>query len=96
MRYEKKSDLPDTIRDVLPEAAQQIYLEAYQRSYDDYEEGKGGQLSRGSVAHRDGWMALQHEYEQDKETGEWHRKDEESREAGGEEEGMRNVLKKVR
>jgi cation transport regulator ChaB len=30
MRYESISDLPETLRDVLPERAQEIYLEAYQ------------------------------------------------------------------
>jgi cation transport regulator len=93
MRYEKKSDLPATIRDILPEEAQQVYLEAYQRSYDDYEEGEGGDLSRESVAHRDGWTALQREYRQNRETGEWQRRGEESPEAGEEEEGIIDTLK---
>jgi len=94
MRYEKTEDLPDTIRDVLPEEAQDIYLEAYQRSYDNYQEGEGGELSRESVAHRDGWTAVQQEYEQDKETGEWHRRGEEITEEG--EEGERGVIDKLK
>ena len=30
--------MPETLRDVLPERAQEIYLEAYPKSYDEYEE----------------------------------------------------------
>jgi cation transport regulator len=94
MRYEKKSDLPDTIRDVLPHEAQELYLEAYQKSYDNYKAPEGGELSQESVAHRDGWTAVQQEYEQDKETGEWHRKGEESSETGDEEgKGVIDKLK---
>lgn len=95
MRYEKKSDLPYTIRDVLPEEAQEIYLKAYQKSYDKYEEAEGGELSQESVAHRDGWTAVQHEYEQNKETGKWHRKDQGVSEAGGG-QGAKGIISKLK
>jgi cation transport regulator len=76
MRYENKSDLPPTIRDVLPEHAQELYLQAYQKAWDEYEKGHG-YLSRDGSAHQRGWTAVQHEYVQDQGTGEWHRMGEE-------------------
>jgi cation transport regulator len=72
MRYENKSDLPPTIRDVLPERAQELYLAAYQRAWDAYEQGQG-YLSRDVMAHQQGWTAMRHEYTQDQGTGEWYR-----------------------
>jgi len=77
MRYESKSDLPPTIRDVLPEYAQELYLQAYQKGWDEYKEGQG-YLSRDGVAHQRGWTAVQHEYVQDQGTGKWHRIGQES------------------
>jgi cation transport regulator len=77
MRYESISDLPETLRDVLPERAQEVYLEAYQKSYDEYEEERGGQASRESVAHRDAMAAVKREYVHDEERGKWYRKGEE-------------------
>jgi cation transport regulator len=72
MRYENRSDLPRTIRDVLPEPGQDIYLRAYQKAWDMYTEGQG-YLSRDVMAHQQGWTALQHEYVQDQGTGKWRR-----------------------
>jgi cation transport regulator len=76
MRYETIGDLPDTIKTVLPEEAQEIYLEAYQKSWDNYKEHMGGELSQASVAHRDGWSAMKKVYIEDEKTGEWYRRDE--------------------
>jgi cation transport regulator len=42
MRYETKKDLPATIRDVLPEDAQEIYMEAYNSRWDAYGEESNG------------------------------------------------------
>ena len=72
MGYESKSDLPPTIRDVLPEHAQELYLQAHQKGWDEYEEGQG-YLSRDGVAHQRGWTAVQLEYIHDQGTGKWHR-----------------------
>ena len=72
MRYESTSDLPSTMRDVLPERAQGIYLRAYNQAWDEYQEGHG-YLSRDGVAHQRGWTCVQHEYAQDQRTGKWHR-----------------------
>jgi cation transport regulator len=71
MRYENKSELPPTIRDILPEHAQDLYLQAYQKAWDEYEEGQG-YLSRDTMAHQQGYTAVRHEYVQDQGTGKWH------------------------
>ena len=71
MRYESQSDLPPTIRDVLPERAQELYLEAYNQGWDEYDENQG-YLTRDGVAHQRGWTAVRHEYVQDQGTGLWH------------------------
>jgi cation transport regulator len=72
MRYASKSDLPPTVRNVLPEPAQELYLEAYNQGWDQYKEGQG-YLSRDGVAHQRGWTAVRHVYVQDQGTGKWHR-----------------------
>jgi cation transport regulator len=92
MRYESINDLPETLQDILPEEAQQIYLEAYQKSYDRYKEERGGQATRESVAHRDGMAAVKREYVHDEETGNWYPKGEEP----SEEEGDKGVLDELK
>ncbi|MFP4395137.1 MAG: ChaB family protein [Anaerolineales bacterium] len=84
MRYEKIEDMSQTLQDVLPEEAQEIYLEAYQESWDSYKEHMGGELDRAAVAHRDAMHAIKQEFVEDKEKGEWHRKGEEPEDMGKE------------
>jgi cation transport regulator len=76
MRYESVEDIPETLQDVLPEEAQQIYLEVYQEAWDDYTEGEGGELSRDGVAHRQAMHAVRQEFVQSKD-GQWYRRGEE-------------------
>jgi cation transport regulator len=75
MRHNSKNDLPATIR-ALPEGAQEIYLEAYNRAWDESEGDHTSDMARDSVAHRLAWAAMKHEYEQSWETGEWYLKSE--------------------
>ena len=92
--YENITDLPDTIRDVLPVGAQHIYIESYERSWETYEEGQGGEMGREAVAHRDGWNAVKREYQKDESTGRWY-KEGEAPEEGEEEEdsGLVDTIK---
>ena len=85
--YKKKSDLPESLRQHLPDELQEIYLEAYQKSWEEYEEEEGGELGREGVAHRDGMMAVQLDYVHDDDTGEWRRKEESPEQEGEEESG---------
>jgi cation transport regulator len=74
MKYETKEDLPKTIREVLPEEAQEVYLKAYGASWDSYSSPVHSTLDRDAIAHRDAWDALMRQFEQDSLTGEWHRR----------------------
>jgi cation transport regulator len=94
MRYESIEDLPSTIRDVLPEEAQEIYLEAYNESVDDYEEWEGGEMSRESVANRDAWHAVKQEFVKNEETQRWYRIGE-APEEEDEDEGLIDKIKDV-
>lgn len=93
MRYESKEDLPDTLQDVLPEEAQDIYINAYQKSWDSYEESVGGDMDRASVAHRDAMHAVKQEFEKDEETGKWYPMGELPEEEEEEEEGLLDKIK---
>lgn len=92
MGYEKKNDLPNTLRETLPEPAQEIYIEAYNRALEEYEEKKGGEAGREAVAHRDAMHAVKREFVHKSETGQWYRKGEEPKEEEGE-EGLVDQIK---
>jgi cation transport regulator len=76
MRYETRGDLPERLTSVLPEEAQQLYLERYQEAWDTYNPRVAGGLSRQALAHREGWAAVGREYEQHEGTGKWYRRQE--------------------
>jgi cation transport regulator len=80
MPYETKEDLPKSLRDWLPEEAQELYLKVYQKAWNGYEEEEGGQLSRDSVANRDAMAAVRREFVEDQQTHEWYRRGEEHKE----------------
>jgi cation transport regulator len=80
MKYQTTNDLPPTIRDVLPEDAQQKYVSAYNQAWDAYEEEPTVGQSREALAHQQGWLAVRHEYVLDQGTGQWHRKGEKPQE----------------
>jgi cation transport regulator len=69
--YESIDDIADYLKDDLPEGAQEIYLEHYQESWENYEEHQGGDLDQHGVAHRDAMIAVKKDYIKDKE-GTWH------------------------
>jgi cation transport regulator len=75
MPYDRLSDLPDSVRDNLPEHAQEIYKEAFNSAWDQYAdpEDRRGDASREETAHRVAWSAVKNEYEKG-DDGDWHRK----------------------
>jgi cation transport regulator ChaB len=75
MRYENIKDLPTILKEHLPEGAQEIYLETYQWSWDNYED-ENNEMSQESVAHRDGMHAVYQDYAQVGKSGKWVRRDE--------------------
>jgi cation transport regulator len=74
MPYESVEELPESVRDSLPEAAQRIYQEAYNSAYEDYADpdDRRGDASREEVAHKVAWSAVKNVYE--KRGGRWRRK----------------------
>ncbi len=71
MPYTSPSDLPDNVRNVLPAHAQEIYMEAFNSAWDQYDrpEERRGDSSREETAHRVAWAAVKNRYEKDEETG---------------------------
>ena len=72
MPYDKISDLPDQVKDHLPEHGCEIFLAAFNNAweqYEDPEDRRGGQ-SREETAYQVAWSAVKEVYEKD-ENGEW-------------------------
>ena len=61
MPYDKLTDLPDSVRNNLPEHAQEIYKEAYNSAEEER-------------AHRVAWSAVEQKYEKN-DQGNWVSKD---------------------
>lgn len=75
MPYDKKSDLPESVRDSLPEGAQEIYKEAFNSAWDQYADpdDRRGNQSREATASQVAWSAVKESYEKNDE-GEWVKK----------------------
>ncbi len=75
MPYAHITDLPDSVRDNLPEHAQAIYREAFNHAWKGYARpaDRRGDASQEETAHKVAWSAVKQSYEKD-ESGEWHRK----------------------
>jgi cation transport regulator len=65
MPYERNADLPEQVRDNLPEKAQEIYRNAFNNAWDQYAdpEDRRGDASREETAHRVAWAAVKGSYE---------------------------------
>lgn len=74
MPYDNLSDLPESVRHVLPTHAQEIYLAAYNSAWDQYKDAEDRQSddSREEVSHKVAWAAVQQTYK--KVGDEWKRK----------------------
>jgi cation transport regulator len=74
MPYRRNVELPDSVKDNLPEHAQDIYRESYNSAWDQYKNPaeRRGDASREETSHRVAWAAVKEKYE--KRNGEWHRK----------------------
>ena len=69
MPYKSTSDLPDAVRDNLPAHAQEIYQEAFNSAFDEYQD-RGAQ-GREETAHKVAWAAVKKKYEKEESTGKW-------------------------
>lgn len=69
MPYSSIAELPDSVRDNLPEHAQEIYKEAFNSAYDDYAER--GAEGREVTAHKVAWSAVKKKYRKEEASGRW-------------------------
>ena len=92
MTYREKSELPETLRITLPDAAQTLYMNAYNEALANLDPSMGGGLAPESAAHAIAWQAVEAEYEQPKGGGSWRPKygDEQAAESDG------GLLQKIR
>jgi cation transport regulator len=76
MPYDRINELPESVRNVLPKHAQEIYKEAYNSAWDQYDrpEERRGDATREETAHRVAWSAVKKQYEKNEETGKWRKK----------------------
>ena len=72
MPYEKNKDLPEDVKEHLPEHAQDIYREAFNSAWDQYKNPKErrGSESREAVSHKVAWSAVEQKYHKD-DSGKW-------------------------
>jgi cation transport regulator len=62
MQYETVEQLPETIRDVLPEKAKELYRKAYNQAWEEYDKEAHRGLDQQGLAHQQAWMAVKQEY----------------------------------
>lgn len=60
MPYTSTNELPESVKNVLPDHAQDIYKEAFNSAYDEYKnsESRRGDADREETAHRVAWGAV--------------------------------------
>lgn len=72
MPYQQLAELPDSVKNHLPNHAQEIYKEAYNSAWDQYKdpEDRRGDASHEETAHRVAWNAVKQRYEKGA-NGDW-------------------------
>jgi cation transport regulator len=73
MPYSSKQDLPESVTNVLPSHAQDIYKEAFNSAYQEYDapEKRRGGADREETAHRVAWSAVKQSYKKG-DDDKWH------------------------
>ncbi|TQI81041.1 cation transport regulator ChaB [Serratia fonticola] len=74
MPYKTKGALPDNVKNVLPEHAQEIYKEAFNSAWQQYQdkEKRHGDDSREETAHKVAWAAVKQRYRKG-DDDRWHK-----------------------
>lgn len=72
MPFKANNDLPESVTNVLPDHAQDIYREAFNSAYQEYKDAndRRGNEDRETVAHKVAWAAVKTSYRKD-EDGKW-------------------------
>ncbi len=76
MVYNRNEDLPESVRNVLPDHAQEIYKDAFNSAWEQYDEPheRQGNRTREETAHAVAWNAVKKVYEKDEDSGRWVKK----------------------
>lgn len=64
MPYKSNVDLPDSVKNALPQHAQDIYREAYNHAWQEYKDPdrRAGSTSREETSHKVAWSAVKNKY----------------------------------
>jgi len=73
MPYKTITDLPPSVKNHLPDHAQEIYMKAFNSAWDQYADPstRRGNETREEVAHKVAWSAVENTYEKDEQSGNW-------------------------
>lgn len=73
MSYQNLNELPDNIINHLPKHAQEIYKEAFNNAFEEYQDLRKirDNSSREEVAHKVAWNAVKNKYKKNEKTGDW-------------------------
>lgn len=77
MPYKTNADLPASVREHLPEHAQDIYRKAYNNAHHQYQDPskrRDPNESLESVCAAVAWGAVKKDFVKDEKTGKWHPK----------------------
>jgi len=76
MPYSNTTELPESVQHVLPKHAQDIYKEAFNSAYSEYDEPdkRRGNEGHEEAAHKVAWAAVKTKYEKGADD-KWHLKD---------------------
>lgn len=75
MPYKNNKQLPEQVKNVLPDDAQDIYRAAYNNAFDEYKDpgDREGDATREEVSHKVAWAAVKNVY-QKSDDGNWVKK----------------------
>jgi len=73
MPYRTINDLPESVRDNVPEHAQEIYLAAFNSAWEQYDQPseRRGDDTREETAHQVAWATVKRKYQKDEKSGKW-------------------------
>ena len=73
MPYKTNEDLPDSVKNHLPQHAQDIYREAFNHAFEEYKssEKRKEDASQEETAHKVAWAAVKKKYHKDDPSGKW-------------------------
>ncbi len=77
-KYQSNDELPEDVKEHLPEHAQDIYREAFNNAWDQYDDPEKRREGRSQeeTAHAVAWSAVENKYEKEDESGQWVKKEE--------------------